>query len=118
MRADAMQSELRFFLSFLLIAVLTTIATHATAAGPERAASKRSHCLGVQGNMWTEHTPTPADVDRQVWPRLCALAEVGWTPKDLRNGPDFLARMETHVARLNALGVKIHLPGTAGEKTK
>ena len=44
------------------------------------AASKRSHCLGVQGNMWTEHTPTPADVDRQVWPRLCALAEVGWTP--------------------------------------
>ena len=33
-----MQSELRFFLSFLLIAVLTTIATQATAAGPERAA--------------------------------------------------------------------------------
>lgn len=116
MRADAMQSELRFFLSFLLIAVLTTIATQATAAGPELAASKRSHCLGVQGNMWTEHTPTPTDVNRQVWPRLCALAEVGWTPKDLRNGPDFLARMETHVARLKTLGVKTHVSGKQVDK--
>ena len=59
--------------------------------------------------MWTEHTPTPADVDRQVWPRLCALAEVGWTPKELRNGPDFLARMESHVVRLNQLGVKVKI---------
>jgi len=77
---------------------------------PEKlAASQRSHCLGVQGNMWTERTPTPADVDRQTWPRLCALAEVGWTPKELRNWPDFLARMETHRARLNELGVKIRV---------
>ena len=75
------------------------------------AASKRSHCLGVQGNMWTEHTPTPADVDRLVWPRLCALAEVGWTPKELRSTRDFLARMDSHVARLSQLGVKIHVPG-------
>jgi hexosaminidase len=79
---------------------------------PEKlAASNRSHCLGVQGNMWTEHTPAPADVDRQTWPRLCALAEVGWSPKELRNNADFLARMEKHTARLNALGVKIQVPG-------
>ena len=74
---------------------------------PEKlAASQGLHCLGVQGNMWTEHTPTPADVDRQTWPRLCALAEVGWSPKELRSCPDFLARMESHHSRLNQLGVK------------
>ncbi len=77
---------------------------------PEKlAAAQRAHCLGVQGNIWTEHTPTPADVDRQVWPRLCALAEVGWTPKEIRNSPDFLARMESQIARLNQLGVKVKI---------
>ena len=63
-----------------------------------------------KSNMWTEHTPTTADVDRMVWPRLCALAEVGWTPKELRNVSDFNARMESQVQRLNQLGVKIQLP--------
>ncbi len=59
-------------------------------------AAQAAHCLGVQGNLWAEHTPTPADVNRQIWPRLCALAEVGWSPKEGRNGPDFLARIESH----------------------
>jgi hexosaminidase len=75
------------------------------------AAAQRAHCLGLQGNMWTEHTPGPAAVDRMVWPRLCALAEVAWTPKDLRDGSDFLARMETHAERLKSLGVEVHMPG-------
>ncbi len=35
-------------------------------------AQQAKHCLGVQGNLWTEHVPTPAIMDRQVWPRLCA----------------------------------------------
>jgi hexosaminidase len=70
------------------------------------AAASRGHCLGVQGNMWTEHTPTSADVDRLLWPRLCAVAEVGWTPKDGRNEADFLARMGVHASRLKALGVR------------
>lgn len=78
---------------------------------PERlTALQRGHCLGVQGNMWTEGTPAPADVERQVWPRLCALAEVGWTPKELRGWPDFLARMQSHRLRLEQAGVKFRVP--------
>ena len=69
-------------------------------------AAKQSHCLGVQGNMWSEHTPTPADIDRQVWPRLCALAEVGWSPKELRNWADFQIRLAPHLNRLKQFGVK------------
>ena len=72
------------------------------------AADKQSHCLGVQGNMWSEHTPTAADVDRMTWPRLCALAEVGWSPKEARNWTDFHARMELHSARLSQFGIKIN----------
>jgi hexosaminidase len=70
---------------------------------------KQAHCLGVQGNMWSERTPLPADMDRQTWPRLCALAEVGWSPKELRNLADFHTRMESHSARLDQFGVKIDL---------
>lgn len=76
----------------------------------ELTASQAMHCLGVQGNMWTEQTPTQADVERQVWPRLCALAEVGWSPKELRSWSDFRARTESQRARLNNLGVKISVP--------
>ncbi len=73
------------------------------------AADKQSHCLGVQGNMWSEHTPTAADVDRMTWPRLCALAEVGWSPKEVRDLPDFKTRMKSHAARLSQFGLKVDL---------
>jgi len=62
------------------------------------------HILGLEGNMWTEHAPQQR-VDWQVFPRLCALAEVGWSPKKLRNWEDFSERMKTHYRQLDALGV-------------
>jgi hexosaminidase len=71
---------------------------------PEQA----KHILGLEGNMWTEHAPQ-ARVDWQVFPRLCALAEVGWSPKEKRNWNDFEQRMKTHYERLDALGVTYFL---------
>ncbi len=54
--------------------------------------------LGVQAQLWTEYLPTPADVERRAFPRLCAFAEVAWgTAGDY---PDFLARLRAHLARL------------------
>jgi len=57
---------------------------------------QHKHILGVQGNMWTELTPTVADVERQIWPRLCALAEVAWSPAGQRDFADFSARLTAH----------------------
>lgn len=67
------------------------------------------HILGLEGNMWTEHAPQQR-VDWQVFPRLCALAEVGWSPKELRDWEGFSERMKTHYRRLDALGVTYFLP--------
>ncbi|MEW6252413.1 MAG: beta-N-acetylhexosaminidase [Planctomycetota bacterium] len=67
------------------------------------------HVLGLEGNMWTEHAP-PARVDWQVFPRLCALAEVAWSPKQARNWPDFSTRLNAHCQRLAALGVRYFIP--------
>ncbi len=62
------------------------------------------HVLGLQGNLWTEWAP-PRLLDSRMFPRLCALAEVGWSPKDARDWEDFQRRMREHYKRLDALGV-------------
>ena len=66
------------------------------------------HILGAEVNMWTEHAPQKR-IDHQVFPRLCALAEVTWSPKEARNWPDFSRRMDTHYLRLDTLGVKYYI---------
>lgn len=60
---------------------------------------------GVEGPLWTELVETEEQVDFMTWPRLAALAEVGWTAEDLRSWPEFRVRLAAHGARLDALGV-------------
>ena len=54
--------------------------------------------IGVQAQLWTEYLPTPQDVLRQAFPRLCAFAEVAWGTAD--DYDDFLNRLPSHLARL------------------
>ena len=63
------------------------------------------HILGAQGNVWTEYIATPDYAEYMVYPRACALAEVGWSPKVKRNYSDFLNRLKPNLARLKILGV-------------
>ncbi len=61
--------------------------------------------LGLQGNLWSEFTPTEQDVDRQVFPRLCALAEVAWSPAEKRDWADFQKRLPACLEVLRQSGV-------------
>lgn len=63
------------------------------------------HVLGAQAQLWTEYIPGPKRAEYQAFPRLSALAEVVWTPADLRDFPDYLERLRTHERRLHALDV-------------
>jgi hexosaminidase len=72
---------------------------------PELEARFQKHILGVQGQLWTEYMPGPKAVEFMAFPRLTALAEVGWTPLSLRNLDDFRARLVTHLERLRILDV-------------
>lgn len=63
------------------------------------------HVLGAQGQLWSEYMPTPEQVEYQAFPRLCALAEVTWSAREHKNYADFLARLETHLERLDLLDV-------------
>src|SRR6058998_2965237 len=64
-----------------------------------------THVLGTQGQIWTEYQRTPKNVEYMVFPRLVALAEVAWTPRELKNFADFSARLKLHLARLSVLDV-------------
>ena len=68
-------------------------------------AAQANHVLGVQGNMWGESTSSLQKVDARTFPRLCALAETGWTSRDGRNFEDFSARLADFRQRLELLGV-------------
>ena len=57
-------------------------------------AELRGRVLGGQGNNWTEYTWDIRELDRKVWPRAAALAEVLWTNPDSgkRDFSDFIRR--------------------------
>ena len=46
--------------------------------------------LGVQGNLWCEHVPTAEHAEHMMWPRLLAVAEVGWSAPERKDYDDFM----------------------------
>ena len=76
----------------------------------ELADAQRQHILGAQGNLWTEYIPTPAQVEYMLLPRFCALAEVVWSARQLRDETDFLTRLSAHYPRFEAAGVNYRRP--------
>ncbi len=65
----------------------------------------RKHILGSQGNLWTERMPNEARVEYMAFPRACALAEVVWTSKELKDFDDFTKRMTPQFERLRYMNV-------------
>jgi hexosaminidase len=63
------------------------------------------HVLGAQAQLWTEYMGSPRHVEYMAWPRLCAMAEVLWSPRELRELAGFKQRLRDHLARLQALDV-------------
>ncbi|HXC34247.1 MAG TPA: family 20 glycosylhydrolase [Candidatus Acidoferrales bacterium] len=68
-------------------------------------ADLQSHILGPQGNLWTEYVASLPHAQYMIFPRACAMAEVGWSAKDARNWDDFQKRMTMDEQRLDKLGV-------------
>ena len=74
--------------------------------GPvELSEKEKSLILGVQGQLWREYLPQSTDVEYMAFPRLCALAEIGWSSA-AKDYPRFLERLEVHLKRLDVMGVR------------
>lgn len=64
--------------------------------------------LGVQGNMWTEYVKTPEALEYKLFPRLLAIAEIGWTPQEKRSWEDFRLRVNRHIPLLHERGIEAY----------
>jgi len=71
----------------------------------ELEADKRGHILGLQANLWTEHTRTFERLEHHMFPRLAAVAETGWTPRERKDYADFLLRLPAQLDRYRRWGI-------------
>ena len=60
---------------------------------PQMTTQDAQKLLGVQGNLWTEYVPTPEHAEAMIYPRILALAEIGWTNPERKSWPDFKNRV-------------------------
>ncbi len=62
--------------------------------------------LGGQGNLWTEQIKNFSAVQYMLWPRALAIAESVWSPRERKNWPDFIGRVEHHFDRMNFANIR------------
>jgi len=62
-------------------------------------AEEAKHIKGAQANLWTEYITNPRKIEYMIFPRLSALSEVLWSPKEQRSWPDFERRLQTQYIR-------------------
>ncbi len=61
--------------------------------------------LGGQANLWAEYIPNLRQVEYMMFPRLGALSEVDWSPKEIRDWQNFRERTALNEKRLDVMGV-------------
>ena len=62
------------------------------------------YILGVQGNVWAEYIPTAQHAEYMIYPRIIALAEVGWTPQRNRQPENFKRRINNEIRHIKTKG--------------
>lgn len=67
-------------------------------------ATEAKYVLGAQANLWTEYINNPSLLEYMVFPRLSALSEVLWSPKNKRNWNHFASRLPSLFKRLDFYG--------------
>ncbi len=73
-------------------------------------AVQAQHVMGLQANFWSHIDREPHLVDRQLFPRLLAIAERGWSPAEVRDWEDFRWRMKVHLVHLDRFGIEYFRP--------
>lgn len=64
--------------------------------------------LGIEAPLWTETISTQDQVDYMIYPRLLGYAEIGWTPKENRNWPEYKSRLAKQSERMMNEGINYY----------
>ncbi|HEX2684039.1 MAG TPA: beta-N-acetylhexosaminidase, partial [Ferruginibacter sp.] len=68
-------------------------------------AEQAKYIIGAQANMWTEYQSNTRKIEYQMFPRMTALSEVLWSPKEKRDWKDFERRLPSIFDRLDKQGI-------------
>ena len=61
--------------------------------------------VGVEAPLWGETIDSRADIDYLLFPRITAVAELGWSPAEKRSWEDYSTRIASHGARWKQMGI-------------
>ena len=61
----------------------------------ELSSEEAKYILGAQANLWTEYVHYPSKVEYMIFPRMSALSEVLWSPKEVKSWSRFSAEIPT-----------------------
>ena len=76
--------------------------------------AQRSLVLGVQGNIWCEWIPSRERMQYMAFPRMMAIAEIGWSEPGNLDWDGFERRMIGQFPRLGILNVNYRMPDLTG----
>lgn len=72
---------------------------------------EEKYLLGVQANQWPAVPQEVKDINVQNFPRLLAVAEIGWASKENKDYEKFYGRVQANYARLDSMRIDYFLPG-------
>ncbi len=67
-----------------------------------------SSVRGVEAPLWTETIETIADIEYMAFPRLPAIAELGWSPTSTHDFTAFTARLGAQGPRWHVMGINYY----------
>lgn len=74
-------------------------------------ADQKKYILGVQANMWTEYVATDNKLEYMLFPRVAAVAEVGWTKSENKDYQAFCTRrLPVFLRNIEKAGVNYRIP--------
>ncbi len=79
--------------------------------------AEKSHIKGIQGNVWAEYIMTEEHREHMLYPRILAVAEIGWNGTKVKDYDEFHERAIIETDRLRAAGVNaFDLRNEAGQR--
>ncbi|MEU5785964.1 beta-N-acetylhexosaminidase [Micromonospora lupini] len=64
--------------------------------------------LGVEAPLWTESVTSLTEIEFMLFPRLPAIAELGWSPRAAHDWAGFRERLAEHGSRWSTAGITFH----------
>lgn len=72
--------------------------------------SNQKNILGIQANVWSETITDTHRLDYMLYPRIAALAEAAWTPKEKKNYTGFTNTLQQHMLLYNEERINYYNP--------